>query len=147
MFGLLRKLFGNSPPAPAAPAAAPPLEDIGAVHAEFCRTFCHRPGVNFMDFLQAEGVTRMIDWLRPETPCAVPRGFVRWAVNITRQGEHVWDKSGVSLLYEGNAEQGGLPPQESLDALSVLAQILGKPVKLFHRPRPAADLMVMEYAP
>jgi hypothetical protein len=122
-------------------------ETIEDLHEEFCRTFCHRPGVNFMEFLKAEGVTRMIDWLRPNTPCALPKGFIRLGVNFTRKGEKIWEKSGISMLYEGNWDHGGLPGGESLDAVSVLAQMLGKPIKLFYRETPEGELMIMKFKP
>lgn len=54
---------------------------------------------------------------------------------------------GISMLYEGNWDHGGLPGQESLDAVSVLAQILGKPIKLFYRTKPDGEPMVMKFEP
>lgn len=54
---------------------------------------------------------------------------------------------GLSLLYEGDWDHGGLPCQESLDAVSVLAQILGKPIKIFYRTKPDAEVMVLVFEP
>ena len=51
------------------------------------------------------------------------------------------------MLYEGNWDDGGLPESDSREAMSVLAQALGKPIKLFYRPRPDAEVMVMEFQP
>ena len=123
-------------------------ENLPVLHAEFCRTFQHKPGVNFMEFLEREGVTRMIEWLRPETACAIPKGFVRLAVNSVRKGFNVWEMEGISMAYEGNwTEGGGLPPQESLDALSVLAQILEKPIKLYYTEFDGGSQMMIEFVP
>jgi len=143
-----RRRFGKSPPAEGGAAGVRPEEDLDDLYAEFRRTFCHRPGVNFMDFLKAEGVTRMIDWLRPDNPCALPKGFIRLAVDATRKGHKFWEvRQPIYMNYEGNWDQGGLPGRESLDALSVLAQILGLPIKLYYREKPEGELMVMEFQP
>jgi hypothetical protein len=146
--GFFRRWFGKSPQARGGAAGVRPDESLDDLYAEFCRTFCHRPGVNFMDFLKAEGVTRMIDWLRPDSPCALPKGFIRLAVDATRKGYKVWEvREPIYMNYEGNWDQGGLPGRESLDALSVLAQILGKPIKLYYREKPDGELMVMDFQP
>jgi hypothetical protein len=148
MIGFIRKLFGGStPPSHAVVDGTRQAESIDALYEEFCRTFCHKPGVNFMDFLKTEGITRMIDWLRPVTPCALPKGFIRLAINATRKGENIWEKPGISMLYEGNWDHGGVPGRESSDAVSVLAQILGIPIKLFYRTTPDGELMVMKFEP
>ena len=122
-------------------------ESPDALYDEFCRTFEHKPSVNFMQFLRETGATRMIDWLRPETDCALPMGFIRLAVDGTRRGFRVWEQPGINMRYEGRWDHGGLPPQESLDAVSVLAQILEKPIKLYYSEREGGDLMVMEFEP
>lgn len=163
MVRLLRKWFGNTPrsgagavsddvgEATAAVAATTGVredEEIQALYEEFGRTFCHRPGVNFMAFLRAEGVTRMIDWLHPSTPCALPKGFIRLAVDATRKGSRFWEtREPIRMYYEGNWNQGGLPGRESLDALSVLAQILDKSITLYYTPKQGGDLMVMTFDP
>ena len=147
MLAFLRKLFGSGAPVPVAQNSARQDDEISALHEEFCRTFCHKPGVNFMAFLEAEGVTRMIDWLSPSTRCALPKGFMSFAVNSTRQGQNIWDMPGVSMLYEGNWDNGGTPPQPSLDAVSVLAQILGKPIKIFYTVKQGGEYMVMVLEP
>ncbi|MCA1596026.1 MAG: hypothetical protein LC772_06340, partial [Chloroflexi bacterium] len=135
---------------PASPTAAGVREDesLEDLYQEFCRTFCHRPGVNFMEFLRAEGVTRMVDWLRPDSPCAIPKGLIRLLVDSTRKGSHLWDNADpIRMRYEGNWDSGGVPPHDSLDALSVLAQIFKKPIKLFYTEKPDGSLMVMEFHP
>jgi len=149
MFGAIyRRWFGTSPQGGGGTAGVRPEEGLDNLYAEFCRTFCHRPGVNFMDFLKAEGVTLMIDWLQPATPCALPKGFIRLAVDATRKGYKVWEgQEPIIMNYEGNWDQGGLPGRESLDAVSVLAQILGKSIKLYYREKPEGELMVMEFKP
>lgn len=51
------------------------------------------------------------------------------------------------MLFEGNWDRGGLPSQESQDALSVLPQVLGKPLKLYYRETPDGPDMVKEFLP
>ena len=58
---------------------------------------------------------------RPEPPLGKATDWV----NVTRNGGKFWELPGISMLYEGNWDQGGRPGQESLDAVSVLAQIRG----------------------
>jgi hypothetical protein len=145
--GVLTRWFGRARPVGGSAAGVRPDESLDDLYAEFCRSFCHRPGVNFMDSLKADGVTRMIDWLRPDSPCAIPKAFIRLAVDATRKGNKVWEQPGLSMLYEGNWSQGGLPGQESRDAVSVLAQILGKTIKLYYRESQDGPLVVMEFQP
>lgn len=145
--GFIRRPFGTTPPAEATAEGVRPDERLEALHAEFCRTCCHRPRVNFMDFLRRQGVTRLIDWLRPETADPLAQSFIRLAVDGTRTGHKIWEKQGLSLLSEGNRDRGGLPGQESQEALSALAQVLGKPIKLFYRETPDGPDLVLEYQP
>lgn len=140
---LLQKWFG-----PPAPAGVRPEENLDDVFVEFQRTFCHRPGVNFVEFLQANGVTRLLEWLSPRSDCPIPKSFIRLSVDATRRGYRVWEnRQPLVMNYEGNYSQGGLPAQESLDALSVLAQVLELPIRLYYRENPEAPLLVREFAP
>ena len=144
MIGFLRKKLGRD----SAPEGVRDDESIEALYEEFCRTFCHRPGVNFIQYLRDQGVTRMIEWLRPETPCALPRDFIRLAVDATRKGDKTWEQPGVNMMYLDNwSDGGGLPTQESRDALSALAQILEKPIKLYYTQTEGGELMLMEFEP
>jgi len=149
MTGFIRRVFGSaSPPSGARGASARAQDTIDdALFEEFCRTFCYRPGVNFMDFLKAEGVTRMIEWLRPATTCALTKAFIRLAVDATRKGQNIWEMPGLSMLYEGYWDPESLPGRDSLDAMSVLAQILAKPIKVFYREKVDGELMVMKFEP
>jgi hypothetical protein len=146
--GFIRRLFAPTPHSEEPTAGVRPDESLEALHAEFCRTFCHQPDVKFMDFLRSAGVTRLIDWLRSDTTDPLPKSFIRLAVDATRKGHRIWEKQGLSMFYEGNWTEGsGLPGQESLDALSVLAQVLGKPIKLYYKEKPDGPHMVMEFHP
>ncbi len=150
---LMSRLFRRSQPdaaqQPGAQAAGVGAdESLDDLYEEFCRTFYARPGVLLMDLLRQEGVTRMIEWLRPDSDCAIPKGLIRLGVDSARKGYKVWEQPGISMAYEGNWDQGGgLPPQESRDALSVLAQILRVPIKLYYHEREGGPLMVMEFSP
>lgn len=140
----------QKPGADTTPVAAGvrPDERIEDLHDEFCRTFCHRPGVNFMDYLAAEGATRMIAWLRPSTPCALPKGFIRLAVDSTRKGSKFWEQAEIKMFYECNwTEGGGLPPQESQDAVSVLAQMFAMPITIYYTEIQDGPIMKMVFEP
>jgi len=141
------RLFGRTPPSEAAAQGVRPDETLEALHAEFCRTFCHRPHVNFMDLLRRQGVSRLIDWLQWQTADPLAQSFIRLAVDGTRRGHKIWEKQGLSMLFEGNWDRGGLPGQESREALAVLAQVLGKPLKLYYRERSDGPDLVLEFQP
>ena len=151
--GILQKLFGKSS-APASAAGAKPgvqaNESTEDIYPEFCDTFCIRPGVKLMDFLKENNVTRLIAWLNPATPCALPKGFIRMSVDATRKGYNIWEHKdkGISMSYEGNwTKNGGLPDQESLDALSVLAQVLDIRMNLYYTETEGGPQMVMRFEP
>jgi hypothetical protein len=145
--GFFRRLFGTTPRCEESAEGVRPDESLEALQAEFCRSFCHQPGVNFMDFLRTEGVTQLSDWLRGDTTDPLAQAFIRLAVDASRKGHKVWEKQGLSLSYEGNWDQGGLPGQESMEALSVLAQVIGKPIKLYYREKPDGPDRVREFPP
>ena len=143
MLGFLKKRLYRED----SPAGAQDDERLDALYEEFCRTFQHKPGVNFMNFLRQEDVTALIDWLRPNGACALPAGFIRLAVDSTRKGYRVWEQPGINMMYEGRWDHGGLPLRESLDALSVLAQVLEKPIKLTYTQTEGGDVLQIEFEP
>lgn len=121
--------------------------DADALYDEFCRTFRDQRGLKFVETWKAEGHHQLLSWLRPATPCAVPRTFVKLIVDATRRGVRLWDQPSIAMMYVGDSDNGGLPPQASLDALAKLTQVLAKPIKLFYRPKPDGEVMVMEWQP
>ena len=100
-----------------------------------------------MEFLKAEGVTELIDWLQWGTPEAEPKAFIRLMLEMQRQDKNIWDQPGIVMLVEGRWSQGGGPSRNSQDALSVLVQVLAKPIKVYYHKKPNDPLMVMEFHP
>jgi hypothetical protein len=173
MFGLVRKLFGAPPSRDAGQSFGDrdqnPVAVAGILGAgdgsprgtgsaregqlakpdydAFRATFCCRPGRKLADVLEAEGVTRLTAWLHWGTPEPEPKAFIRLMLELMRRGESIWDQSGISLYVEGRWSQGGGPSRESQDALSVLAQILAKPIKVYYEKRPGDPMAVMEFQP
>jgi hypothetical protein len=113
----------------------------------FCVNFCFRPGTKLMDFLEAEGATRLRTWLHWSTPEAEPKAFIRLMLELMRREQPIWDQPGISLFLDGRWSEGGGPSRESQDALSVLAQILQKPIKVYYRQKPRDPIMVIEFQP
>jgi hypothetical protein len=113
----------------------------------FCASFCFRPETRLMDFLEAEGVTRLKSWFHWSTPEAEPKALIRLMLELMRQGVKIWEQPGLSLFLDGRWSQGGGPSSESQAALSVLTQILVKPIKVYYRQKPAEPIMVMEFRP
>jgi hypothetical protein len=152
MIGLLKRWFGK--PSPTASPSVPNADaTVGAgiqseesaemLYQEFCRTFCFRPGVNLMDHLKAKGLTELIAWFHPSTPEPEPKSFIALAVNGARDGHKIWEKQGVSIFHEGRWDQGGGPTARSQEALAVLAQVLGKPIKVYFRENPESEMRLI----
>lgn len=107
-------------------------ENLDDLYCEFCKSFEVRPGVLLMDELRSQGRDELIEWLRPQTPCAIPKSLLRLFVPAARAGHRIWEKEGLSTNYSGNwTEGGGLPPPDSMKALGELATVLDKPVTLY----------------
>jgi hypothetical protein len=157
MLSFLRKLLGgagqSSPPAGASPGGqqsghgVSPDERIEDLYEEFCKTFCFRPGVNFMDYLKAEGHTDLIQWFHWTTPEPEPKGIIRLVVATTRLGHNIWDKKGLMIYHEGNWDRGGGPTDDSKQALSVLAKILGKRITVGYRDKPDGPILAIKFEP
>src|SRR6516164_3645818 len=170
MFGSLRKLLGanasNEPAAspygerdtnpvavasimgaategPKGLASAHEGEQAKADYDSFCANFCFRPETRLMEFLEAEAVTRLESWFHWSTREAEPKAIIRLMVELTRQGVNVWEQPGISLFLDGRWSQGGGPSSESQAALSVLAQVLEKPIKVYYRQKPRDPIMVI----
>ncbi|NUM56687.1 MAG: hypothetical protein HUU46_23920 [Candidatus Hydrogenedentes bacterium] len=72
---------------------------------------------------------------------------MKLGVDVTRGGLNIWEQPYIEMMHVGGWDNGGLPPQSSLDALATLAHVLGIRIKLFYRPAPEAEVMVMEWDP
>src|SRR5262245_16391641 len=140
MWGFVRKLFTPPPSIGATPAATLDERDgnpgvaasiIGAAedgpkgtaparegeHARpdyetFCAQFCFRPDTKLVDFLEAQGVTRLLAWLHWSTPEAEPKALIRLMLELMRRGQQIWDQPGISLFIDGRWSQGGGPSSD-----------------------------------
>jgi hypothetical protein len=139
--------MGAADDGPKGAASANEGEQARPDYETFCVGFCFRPGEKLMDFLEAEGVTRLHAWFHWSTPEAEPKAFIRLMLELMRRGQPIWDQPGIVLFVDGRWSQGGGPSSESQQALSVLAQILEKPFKVYFRKKPQDPIMVMEFRP
>ncbi len=170
--GFLQKLFGR----PAAEQAAPPVsggvtaesgvrvtagfagrvtdqpgpmavahegEATEAEWVEFRQRFCFQPEKYLLAFLRAEGVTRLEEWLHWSNPDPFPKAFIRLALETMRRGENFWEQPGVVLFWS----QPGEPRQENQDALSVLAQVLEQPIKVYYHPPGQKEFSTLVFEP
>jgi hypothetical protein len=140
-------IMGAAETGPWGKASALEGEQAKPDYETFCATFCFRPGKNFIDFLKTEGVTRMLEWLQWTTPEAEPKAFIRLMLELQKQGKNIWDQPGISMFVDGRWSQGGGPSRFSQDALSVLAQILERPIKVYFNKTPNDPLKVLEFQP
>lgn len=128
-------------------AAATGEDEAQREYEEFCTHFYFKPETNLMEFIKAEHVTRLRDWLHWSNPEPEPKAFIRLALAMMRQGLNLWEQPGISMMFKGRWSQGGMPNQESQDALSVLAQVIEKPIKVFFQERPDAEMKVLDFKP
>ncbi|MBI1901299.1 MAG: hypothetical protein HYS13_09330 [Planctomycetia bacterium] len=84
---------------------------------------------------------------RPQTPEPQPEAFIRLVVKLIQSGQHIWDQPGISFYLDGRWSSGGRPSNFSEEALSVLSQILERPIKVFYRESPEGQMMVMRFEP
>jgi hypothetical protein len=148
MLKSLKNWLGGGSTGRSTAAGVGPDESFEDLYAEFRTGFCVRPGVPLIAHLEATGASRLVQWLSPASDCAVPKGFIRLAVDATRRGYKIWEgHEPIVMNYEGRWTHGGLPPTESLEALSVLAQYLGRSIKLYYTQTEGGSVMVREFQP
>src|SRR5947209_809489 len=155
MISFLRKLLGGSGQTSASAGAGSsgqqsghsvaPDEKIEDLYEEFSRTFCFRPGMNFMDYLKAEGHTDLIQWFHWSTQEPEPKAIIRLVVATTRLGQNIWDKQGFSLYHDGSWDRGGGPSDYTKNALSVLAKVLGKPITVYYTEKQDGPILLIKF--
>jgi hypothetical protein len=172
--GFFRKLFGGrATPRPsraadnlnANPLAIASLDGVspddlsGKAHAagergierEFARfreSFCFRPGENLVSHIEARRMAGLRDWLDWRSPEPEPKAFVRLALAMSDHGLHIWDQAGIDLYLHGRWDIGGGCTDESFEALTALAGVLGKPIKLFYKESAESEeYMVCPFKP
>jgi hypothetical protein len=145
--GVAASIMGAAETGPKGSASACEGEHAKADYDAFCATFCFRPGTRLMEFLEAEGVTMLVSWFHWSTPNAESKAIIRLMLELMRRSENIWDQPGISLFVDGNWSHGGGPSSDSRDALSVLVQVLEKPIKVYYRQKPNDPIMVMEFRP
>jgi hypothetical protein len=147
MAGFLKRVFGGKK----AEADARPTcenEPLQAVFEEFCATFCHKPGQNFMADARANADEEFLRWLRWDNDEPEPKAILRLMVDLTRSGRHVWEcEKGFSLYHEGSWYRGGGPSEASCNALSVLAQVWGVPFTVYYTEFEGGPYMVKRFTP
>jgi hypothetical protein len=120
-------------------------------YEEFCEQFSHRPGMNLMrDYVVAEDDRRLVAWLdwRGEEPEA--KAFIRLMLAMIRAGEQIWDQPGITMFRQGGWLTGGVPSVTGQEALSVMAQLIGKRIRVLYkesRSAPDAEMRVLRFEP
>jgi hypothetical protein len=113
----------------------------------FCAQFCFRPDIKLVAFLEAQGLAPLLNWLHWSTPEAEPKALIRLMLELLRRGHQIWNQPGISLFVDGRWSQGGGPSSDSQAALSVLAKVLEKPIKVYYRPKPRDPILFIEFRP
>ncbi len=115
---------------------------LGLEHQEFCDNFCHRPDCNLVrDYVLAEDDRRLSAWLDWQGHEPEGRAFLRLMTAMMRAGENIWNQTGITLFRQGQWETGPEPTPISQDALSGIAQLIGKKITVFYKLSATADEM------
>jgi hypothetical protein len=119
---------------PDGPVGRAPASGDSATRQEFERfraAFCFQPDRNLMDYLKAQRMTRLRNWLHWRSPEPEPKAFIRLAVAMMDRGLNIWDQAGIDMFLHGRWSQGGGCTDESYECLKMLAKVLNKPIKFF----------------
>jgi hypothetical protein len=120
--------FAGSNEIPIAVAGGYEGEAFGLEVDEFLARFHHRPGIRLLDYINDCNDERLRSWFDWRCPEPEPEAFVRLMLAMMRAGREVWDQPGIKLFLQGRWSQGPGPSQQSIEAISVLAQLIGKTI-------------------
>lgn len=133
------------------PVAAAGYENapVQLEYEEFREKFCHRPGIYLMrDYVLAENDRRLLTWLDWQGHEPEARAFIRLMLAMMRAGENIWDQSGVSLFRQGEWSTSPAPSRASQVALSVIAQLIAKPIRVLYKTTAtAAETQILRFEP
>lgn len=147
MTGILKRLFGRKKEE-AAPRASCEGEPLEAVYEEFCAAFCHKPGQNFMAYARQNADDEFLKWLHWDNEEPEPKALLRLLVDMTRNGQHVWElKEGFEMYHEGSWHRGGGPSEETCKDLAILAQEWGVEFKVYFTETEDGPFMVHRFSP
>jgi hypothetical protein len=137
---------------PVVAAGAYEGEEVRREYEEFAANFHHRPGVRLMEYIQENQDERLLSWLDWRCPEPEPKAFIRLMLAMMRAGSDIWDQPGISFFFQGRWSRGGEPSQRSQDRLSVISQIIGKPISVIYEikpqpPVPQASTRVLRFEP
>ncbi|MDR3634101.1 MAG: hypothetical protein P4L84_09865 [Isosphaeraceae bacterium] len=132
--------FSGSDEIPLVAAGAYEGEAFGLEIAEFFTTFHHRPGIRLIDYIDENNDERLRSWFDWRCPEAEPKAFVRLMLAMMRAGREVWDQPDIRLFLRGRWSQGPGPSKQSIEAISVVAQLIGKTItELYSETKKAND--------
>ena len=148
MGGFLKRLFGSKTPESPPAAASCENESLEAVYEEFCATFCHKPGRNFMAWARKNTEESFLKWLHWDNEEPEPKAMLRLLVDMTRNGQHVWElDKGFSMYHEGSWDRGGGPSQATCEGLNVLAEAFKLDFKVYFTEFEGGPYMVTRFSP
>ena len=149
MAGFLKRLFGGKKeePAPASQVACEG-EPLEAVYEEFCATFCHKPGQNFMAYARQHADEEFLRWLHWDNEEPEPKALIRLLVDMTRNGQYIWDmKEGFEMYHHGGWDRGGGPSEETGKGLAILAEEWGVTFTVYYEETENGTMMYARYSP
>ena len=148
MAGFFKRLFGGKQGQPPPQRESCEGEPLSAVYEEFCATFCHKPGQNFMAYARQHADEEFLRWLHWDNEEPEPKALFRLLVDMTRNGEYVWDlKEGFEMYHDGSWHRGGGPSEETQQGLAVLAEEWGVQFTVYYTETEDGPFMYHRFSP
>jgi hypothetical protein len=138
--------FTECPDGPRGTAAGDEGDTGRLEYEEFSALFCHQPGRNFMELLRSKQVSAIEAWLHWTRSPPEAKAFIRLMLEMRRRDQEIWQQPGISIFVDDWCQRGE-GSGESAAALSVLAQILEQPIKLYYQENPDTPMMVLRFDP
>src|SRR5262249_18284994 len=110
-------------------------------HDEFCAGFCHRPSERLIEYIESSQDDRLRSWFDWRCPEPEPKAFIRLMLAMIRSGVAIWDQPGITIYLQGRWSRGGGPSQRSQEGLSLISQLIGKPISVIYdmTPEPSPE--------
>lgn len=143
------KFMGNKD-GPIGTAAAYEGEAFQREFEGFFAVFCHRPGERLIEYIESSGDDRLRSWFDWKCPEPEPKALAGMMIALAHSGRNIWDQEGITLYLQGRWSRGGGPSEQSQECLSVISQLIGKPISVFYHPepsRPPESMKVLRFLP
>jgi hypothetical protein len=146
--GFLKRLFGKKEEPATPPRPSCEGEPLEAVYDEFCATFQHKPGQNFMAHARREADEEFLKWFHWDNEEPEPKALFRVLVDMTRNGNYIWDlKEGFEMYHHGDWDRGGGPSEATCKGLAILAEEWNTTFTVYYEESENGTMMYSRFSP